>query len=210
MRPEREGELFRDFAQAKQDVSRVLRDGERVLASCVSEPVDNVIPVGPGGVSTVFIFVTNARLMWLSANNNGMVSIRWRFMTEIAIGRKVFQKTLTFSFSMPSWDSQWDYPMQYVSGRVARAINSVITGAVPTLEIPDEFVVAYKISSPAPTTLFGQVLEDLAKSMDIPGFKLVCSVCGLGAGYCSAQGDQLSDECEGCLRRFSGIVVKPL
>lgn len=192
---------MRTSSEAARDVERVLRTGEVILASCNSQTVEPQIILGGGGVQTHFIYVTNARLIWMSANNDGMLCIRWAYMTTLDIGRKRLKHTLTFSFAFPSYSRPMDYPTEFISGDVARTLQDIKSKSTTVLNIPDEFVPAIKVRKPHGSGPIGA----LADLYGLPEAALTCSFCGFMAGFCSADGDKLLDECEGCLRRFSEI-----
>ncbi len=155
------------------------------------------------GCSRSYIFVTNARLLWMSSNNDGVVSIPWVYMTKIRIGRKRFKNTLGFSFKRLGWSSDNDYPAEYVSREVVRAIEQIQSGQVPTFELPAEPTTAVKVHKPHGDSNMGQIF----RMYGYPEARLACSMCGKSAGVCGTDGDDLSDECEGCERSFSEIIT---
>lgn len=102
--------MHRTAHKAHEDVQRVLREGEQVLSSCTSRQLNagGIISMGPNEVDTTYIYTTNARLIWMSANNDGMVCVRWRYLTSVRLGRKRLKHTLAFSFQRPSWSDPID------------------------------------------------------------------------------------------------------
>ena len=197
--------MVRTASQAKQDLLRCMRSGEEILASCTGGPVEPPL-FDFGGVDTAFYFVTNARFAQMSANNDGMNAVRWKYVTKMDFGRKRFKPTLSYSFTKPSFNGTViDYDADYVSKEVVAAARSLFNVPSQHLEIPDEWVTALKVSAPHDNSNIGQV----AQIMGLTEFRLECSKCGMSAGHCStSDGDLLSDECEGCLRRFDGIELR--
>lgn len=191
---------MRTFGQAKLDLERCMRQGEQILAQCTSEDVEPRLILG-GGISTSYIFLTNARLAYMSANNDGMLAVRWKFMTAMEFGKKRFKPTIRFSFHGAGSDYVHDYPAMYVSKDLVAVAKRIRGGEIPVLDIPDEAVPALKVFRPHDNSNIGQV----AQIMGVSEYALKCSVCGMTAGFCGKDGDELSSECEGCLRSFSHV-----
>lgn len=195
--------MVRTLAQAKLDLERCMRSGEQVFAQCTSEEVEPGLVFG-GGVSTAYIFLTNARLAYMSANNDGMLAVRWKYMSAMEFGKKRFRPTMTFSFEMPGFSGPIDYPARYITKDIVTVAKSILSGGTPVLDVPDESVVALKVFRPHDNSNIGQ----LAQIMGSPQYVLKCSVCGMRAGFCGHDGDELSSECEGCLRSFSHVETR--
>lgn len=194
--------MHRTAAQARTDVQRVLRDGEVVLTFCTSKQVrPHLLVPDVKETHIAHICTTNARLIWMSANNDEMLCVRWKYLTAAKFGRKRLKHTLAFSFKMPSWSEPIDYPDELVSKETLDVIKNIQEGTRQILEVPDEFVVARKI----PMSFDSEHLRGMFEVMGSPEFELICPVCGMRAGFCLTSGDELKDECEGCLRLFSGI-----
>ena len=137
------------------------------------------------------------------SNNDGVVSVPWKYMTAIRQGKKRFKHTLGYSFRRSGYSSDIDYPAEYVSGDVAKAVSGTQSGAIPTFEIPAQTATALKHTRPHDNSPIGM----LARMQGIPEYRLACSVCGKSAGFCHATGDELSDACGGCERSFTGITT---
>jgi hypothetical protein len=194
----------RSLQMADADMKRIQRSGERVIASCSCKPAEEDFTLALGGGSDVsYLYVTTARMIWMSANNEGVVSVPWKYMTGIRQGKKRFKHTLGYSFRRPGYSSDIDYPAEYVSGDVAKAVSGIQSGAIPTIEIPAQTATAIKYSRPHDNSPIGM----LARMQGIPEYRLACSVCGKSAGFCQATGDELSDACGGCERSFTGITT---
>jgi hypothetical protein len=193
---------MRSVQNADADMERIQRSGERVIASCSCKPAEEYLSFG-GGSDVSYIYITNARLVWMSANNDGVISVPWKFITNVRQGKKRFKNTLGFSFRRPGYSSDIDYHAEYVSGQVAKAVSDVQSGAISVFDIPTETTTAIKVYSPHDDSPIGM----LAQMRGIPEFRLLCSMCGKSAGYCQTSGDNLSDSCEGCERSFTGITT---
>lgn len=197
--------MNRSADKARSDLHRVLREGEEILSFCTSEPVESQwYHGGAGTVTTSYVFTTNARLVRMSANNDSMLCIRWKYFTNLAVARKRFKHTFAFSFSRPSFSSPIDYPAEYVSAETAKVISRIKSGTLAVVEVPDETVSALRVSRPHSDTPLGS----FAAASGLPEFKVVCSVCGFSAGRCIDETSyELFDECEGCLRHFSQVEI---
>jgi hypothetical protein len=139
----------------------------------------------------------------MSANNDGVVSVPWKYMTAIRQGKKRFKHTLGFSFRRPDFSSDINYPAEYVSGDVAKAVSGIQSGAIPVFEIPAETATAIKCHSPHDNSPIGMI----SQMKGLPEYSLACSACGKSAGFCRASGDDLLSACEGCERSFTGITT---
>lgn len=192
---------MRTEQQAAKDMQRILRNGEIVLANCSAKPAEDSFTLGIPETDVSYFYITNARLIWLSGNNDGVLSIPWKYMTAVRQGKKRFKNTLGYSFRRPSFSGDIDYPAEYVSGAVAKAVAEMMTNAGTRYDLPVEFAEAIKVSSPHDDSPIGM----LARMHNLPEHRLECSVCGKMAGFCQAEGDTLLDACEGCERAFSGI-----
>jgi len=191
---------MRSKQEAFEDMKLISRDGEEVLAWCKGTPAEdkeNIFTAIPS-----YIFVTNARLLRLSINNDGVVSIPWLYVTEIRIARKRLKSTLSFSFRRFGCSSDIDYPAEYISQDVVRAINGIRSGEVSTTQLTDESTTAIKSYRP----LSESGMDQIFRMYGYQGAELTCSMCGKSAGVCSPKGDVLSDQCEGCERSFTEIV----
>ena len=191
---------MRSVQGAEADMRRIQRTGERILAFCSCKPAEESFSLG-GGSDVSYIFVTNARLIWMSANNDGVISVPWKYITAIRQSKRRLKNTLGYSFQRPEFSGEIDYPAEYVSGDVAKAVSGIQSGAIPTFDLPKESATAFKYYAPHENSPLG----DFARMKGIPEYRLACSVCGKSAGHCQADGDNLSVACEGCERSVSGI-----
>lgn len=194
------GGIMRSERQAEADFRIVAREGESLLANCSCKPAEETINLGTSDVS--YLFITNARLIYMSANNDSVLSVPWGCMTRIRLGRKRLKHTLGFSFRRAGFSGDLDYPAVFVSGAVARAVGDLQSGATPTFALPPESTTAIRFSNPHEDSAIGAFL----RSRGIPEFGLRCAACGQNAGFCTEDGDELSDACHGCERSFSAIV----
>jgi len=201
MRWKRRGGKVRSEKQAANDMQRIMRAGERVLASCVSKPAEESFSIGIPESDDAYTYVTNARLIWMSANTDGALSVLWKHMTAVRQGKKRFKNTLGFSFREPGWSSDIDYPAEYVSGAVAKAVEQMRSNRAAALDLPPESTYAIKVRHPFDSSPTAEVL----RIYGYPEFSLKCAVCGMSAGVCAPDGDKLSDKCEGCERSFTDI-----
>lgn len=195
---------MRSSSEAQIDMKRVTREGENLLAWCKGSEAEETLNLFGQDSSNSYFFVTNARLLWMSSNNDDVLSIPWNFMTELRIGRKRLKNTFGFSFKRDGWSNAIYYPAEYVSREVIKAIESIQSGQVETFILPVEVTTAIKVHVPHGDSNIGKV----ASIFGIPESKLICSVCGKQAGFCQTEGDNLSSECSGCERSFSEIVDK--
>lgn len=81
---------MRTEQEAAKDMQRILRNGERVLANCSAKPAEESFSFG-AETDVSYFYVTNARLIWLSGNNDGVLSIPWKYMTAVRQGKKRFR-----------------------------------------------------------------------------------------------------------------------
>jgi hypothetical protein len=183
------------------DMQRIIRSGEQVLAQCSCTPAEETLRFGTGGSDISYLFITNARWIWMSSNNDGVVSVPWHWMRKVTLGRKRFKHTLAISFTREGWQLEMDYPAEYVSSAVAKTVEQIRSGVIPVYELPPEQTTAVKYFRPHDSSPLAQY----ARSQGIPEFALKCSICGKSAGLCSEDGDSLFSVCEGCERTFSGI-----
>ena len=194
---------MRTFTQARKDLERCMRSGERIVAECKTEDVEPSL-VYLGNSSEAYIFLTNARLSWMSANNDGIIAVRWKHMISMGFGKKRFKQTMTFSFNKrPNSSAPTSYPAMYVTKEVARVAQGLFERGTDVLELPDEVVAARKVHHPHDNSNIGLI----AQAMGLSEFSLECSVCGQPAGSCSDEGDELFDECMGCFRSFSHVLT---
>ena len=193
---------MRSGQAADADMKRIQRTGERVIASCSCKPAEESLSFG-GGSDISYIYVTNARMIWMSANNDGVVSVPWKYMTAIRQGKKRFKHTLGYSFRRQGSSSDINDSAEYVAGDVAKAVSGIQSGAITVFEIPVETATAIKCHSPHDDSPIGM----LSRVKGIPEYSLACSACGKSAGFCHASGDDLRNACEGCERSFTSITT---
>ena len=194
------GGIMRTEREAEADFKTITREGERLLAHCSCKPAEETINLGTSSVS--YLFITNARLIYMSANNDSVLSVPWDCMTKIRLGRKRLKQTLGFSFRRSGFSGDLDYPSVYVSGPVAKAVGDLQSGIIPTYVLPKESTTAIKYFSPHEESALG----DFLRSKGVPEYRLKCATCGQVAGFCTEEGDELSETCHGCERSFSTIV----
>lgn len=194
------GGIMRNERQAEADFINVARDGESLLATCSCKPAEETFTLGASDVS--YLFITNARLIYMSANNDKVLSVPWGCMTRIRLGRKRLKHTLAFSFRRTGFSGDLDYPAVFVSGAVARAVGDIQSGAISTFALPPESTTAIKQFLPHDDSAIGLFL----RMKGVPEYGLKCATCGQPAGICTPEGDELSDACHGCERSFSAIV----
>ncbi len=194
---------MRTFAQARKDLERYMRSGESILAECKTEDVEPPELILGGGTAKAYIFLTNARLAWMSANHDGIVAVRWKNVTSMDFGKKRFKQTMSFSFQGPDLSAPIDYPAMYVTKEVARVAQELFKQGTNVLELPDEVVAARKVHRPHDNSNMGMI----AQAMGVSEFYLECSVCGQRAGSCNDEGDELVNECMGCFRSFSHVLT---
>jgi hypothetical protein len=191
----------RNEKEAANDMQRIIRGGENVLANCEGKPAEEFLSFGNPETDRSYYYVTNARMIWMSANNDGILSIPWKYMTSVRQGKKRFKNTVGFSFRRPDWSSATDYPADYVSGAVANAVAKMMSNLASTYDLPVESAWAIKVPEPRD----GSPLAEIARMYGLPEWGLKCSVCGKTAGYCKAESDELFPNCEGCERTFEGV-----
>ncbi len=191
---------MRSEHQAEADFRIVAREGESLLANCSCKPAEETINLGTSDVS--YLFITNARLIYMSANNDSVLSVPWGCMTALRLGRKRLKHTLGFSFRRMGFSEDLHYPAVFVSAAVARAVGDLQSGATPTYALPPESTTAIRFFNPHDDSAIGAFL----RSRGVPEFGLRCAACGRNAGFCTEDGDELSEACHGCERSFSAIV----
>lgn len=192
---------MRSEREAEADFRIVACDGESLLANCSCKPAEETFTLGTSDMS--YRFITDARLVYMSANNNTKVlSVSGDCMTSIRLGRKRLKHTLGYSFRRAESSEALDYPSVYVSGAVARAVADRQSGAIPTCILHSESTVAIKYVEPHEDSGLGA----LVPSRGFSERGLRCAECGQSAGFCFESGDELWEVCRGCERSFSAIV----
>lgn len=188
---------------ANADMQRIVRSGEQVLAQCSCTPADEMgrLLAASYPSNTSFQFITNARWILMSANDDGVLSVPWNSVDKVTLGRKRFKHTLAMSFTREGSSGGTSYPAEYVSSAVVKTVEQIRSGAIPVYDLPLEKTTAVKYFSPhddSPISLY-------ARKMGLPEYALKCSVCGQMAGTCKQDGDRLFNTCVGCERTLTSI-----
>lgn len=189
--------------RAHELVEPCLRSGEEVLESCRSTPADPSLALL---LSDLYLFITPARLLWLSVNNEYVNCATWDEVDSLTTNRKALRWTMRWSVLTPDMGGGpgVDQGLHAVSKAVARMAGAFHEGERPSMPLPQETTTARIVTIHAEHNAFSAFLlqtEGIGSPDGRTIQRTLCAICGQPAGHA----DELFLRCEGCYREVAGL-----
>lgn len=167
-------------------------------------------PAEAGDGSMGFVQLTNARLLYHSVNNDGVISFLWGNMRAAEV------QTGNFIGLRRSWIKWWpesDLPRlfawgEYVEDEAAQVFKRLTKGKIPLVALADETTEARRIVSIPSDPTAPWTVE--WRSYGLPDEAIVCRQCGQMAGMWQPDGIQVFLKCTGCERRVTDVDIEGL